>query len=116
MIILINKLRIIEKISKLKIGKLIIPTHVSYLLIFVSCETKNAYLWVYIDVYIICKLFFWRIRHLFTIFFQNMHLFIKIPKYAKICKIKLNVTETNLLLGLKYVGLKEKICKSHKHP
>jgi len=54
-------------------------------------------------------------------YFKKKHLFIKIPKYAKLCKIKLNVsdlmsTETNLLPSLKCVRLKEKICKSHKHP
>jgi len=59
--------------------------------------------------------------HLFTFFFLNMHLFIKIPKYAKICKIKLNVSDsmshkTNLYLGQQCARLKEKICKSHKHP
>lgn len=53
--------------------------------------------------------------------FQNMHLFIKISKYAKVCKIKFNVSDfmsykTNLLLGLQCVRLKEKICKSDKHP
>jgi len=46
-------------------------------------------------------------------FFQNMYLFIKIPKYAKICKIKLNVADsisykTNFSLGLQCVRLKEK--------
>jgi len=72
-------------------------------------------------IYIIFKIFFSEKCIYLQFFFQNMHLFIKIPKYAKVCKIKFNVSDsmsykTNLLLGLQFVRLKEKICKSHKHP
>lgn len=73
-------------------------------------------------------LFYWNM-HLFAVFaskyefirsfFQNMH-FWKPLKMKKICKIKINITDsisyrTNLQFGFQCARLNEKLWNSHKH-